>query len=760
MVSYAVVLAALTSSASGADFLLTVDLPGGFDLRGLAVGVVGDTDGDGYGDVAIASAFRVDLYRGGPDGPSTEPAVTIPVADDSVVYGIIKGQGDVNADGFADLATHVYGWFGGEFHQIEVRYGSASGVSEEADLVFERAHGAVFADVDGDGIDDLVLGDPSKNAGAGQIAVHQGSPAGLGVLPSMVVDGTTADGQLGENVSAGDVNGDGFADVIGRPSGFAIGGPNDTLVFLGSPSGLGTPPQVLRDAVHPWFVWLWEDSPSVAEAVDLDGDGFDEVVLSTGAVFKGGPLGASLVPHAQIQDGLPPAVLLNYAVHALGDVDGTGMEAVAFSTGDGVAIAQGGTPPRATGFTGGERGNFCDGGDVDGDGLADMLCGNDWSGEVVLMAGGPQGPAFATPTVWPFEPAPHMGQDLVALGDVNGDGFEDVAVLDGEALGEPVTRVYLGSSTGLEADPVVTWEGGEYGYGGVGDVNGDGIPDLALVVDDHYDDRVQIHLGDPMGPTASPMHQLGPPDVGGDGPKVLLGDANGDGFDDLATTVDTSGMDRLGVFYGSAAGLSPTPDLVGPKLDVFPRIWADVDGDGFDDLVLTRDLAQPAGTTVVVLVASGGAGGLGVPVELLRFPASLPWFAGSLQTGDWNGDGYDDVSFNTQDPFVLFGSAAGLDAGAPQSVPGLLRAVTSDVTGDGIDDLLVLGDVEEVWMYPGMAAGFGAAPPDVLDTPKCADGREDLAVADVNGDGVGELVLVCDDPDQLYSDGVLRVYTF
>src|SRR5262249_41994256 len=105
-----------------------------------------------------------------------------------------------------------------------------------------------------------------------------GSPSGLSTTPAWTAEGNQAGAGFGVSIStAGDVNGDGFADVI-------IGAPHASngeqsegrvYVYLGSASGLSTTPVAIRESnqANAWFGF------SVATAFDVDGDGYDDVIV-------------------------------------------------------------------------------------------------------------------------------------------------------------------------------------------------------------------------------------------------------------------------------------------------------------------------------------------------------------------------------------------------------------------------------------------------------------------------------------------------
>jgi len=739
---YVLMMVALLSAAQGAsEPQVPVVGDPGYLHRGKAMAVVGDVDADGYDDVVIGGQFRFDLYPGGPLGPSTDPTCTalVGLVDQEEYAADLLTGGDWNDDGHADVAWTVIDE-ATEAPRVEVRYGSTGCWSTEADEVFPGATGIATGDIDGNGVDDLVVGYPDANGGAGWVTVVPGDASGLS---ASVFGASGISGRAGEEVAVGDVDGDGYDDVIVRP----YGSPDRFDVYLGSASAL-TYSASYGDPTMPDFLRDWDHVGRTFAVSDVDGDGYDDVVLLHGAVFRGGPSGPSALPDGQVSGAHLTASVVGEGedVASVGDIDGDGLDEVAFGLWDELRLLRG--HPSAL-----RSRVFSDpvwsghqsvaGGDVNGDGYSDLLYSNAFAGHVNLRFGGPSrlgGP----PVHWPAQVIGVLGYELEPLGDVDGDGFEDLAICEGSAYGQSVTRVYGGSATGLASEPFATFLGAK--SAGVGDADGDGIRELAFVNEvDAGVYELHVHYG------ADGL--VGAPQIletfGGakSGVAPLFGDADGDGYEDLATVLSVAGAPASTVLYrGGPAGLSTVPTMVSDQTDLEPLTWADVDGDGFEDLIVLRE----QGADVIVGVIPGSAAGLGTPVEVDRYAAALPGLSPSMASGDWNGDGYDDVAVlgftDGDDAIVWFGSATGLDAGSTGGLTGLpahtiKKANRRDVTGDGIDDL-VLGDTfgaGQVLLYEGGATGFGATAPQVLASMPDEQFGAGVAFLDVDGDGGLEL---------------------
>ena len=129
-------------------------------------------------------------------------------------------------------------------------------------------------DVDGDGYDDVVVGRPGIN---GQILVYRGSAGGPSTNPDWIVEGGQGASQFGHRVDTGDLDGDGYADVIvGAPSyGHGQIGEGRVFAFFGSAPGLGTRTSWSAEGNQR----ACEFGISAGSAGDVNGDGRDDVIV-------------------------------------------------------------------------------------------------------------------------------------------------------------------------------------------------------------------------------------------------------------------------------------------------------------------------------------------------------------------------------------------------------------------------------------------------------------------------------------------------
>jgi len=238
---------------------------------GTAAADVGDVNGDGFDDVLVGAPYKTDetsdgvgearLYLGSANGLSTSPAWTVEGGGGwSYFGGLLNGAGDVNGDGYDDFIISAY-FFSGTYYQggrAFLYLGSASGPASTPAWTAEGdqdyGHFGEFlasaGDVNGDGYDDVIIGAPEFNNGLaneGRATLYHGSASGLNASASWATYGNQYAAAFGNSVnSAGDVNGDGYDDVVVGALGFNDETDPDNVklsvgqafLFLGSAGGL------------------------------------------------------------------------------------------------------------------------------------------------------------------------------------------------------------------------------------------------------------------------------------------------------------------------------------------------------------------------------------------------------------------------------------------------------------------------------------------------------------------------------------------
>ncbi len=421
-------------------------------------------------------------------------------------------------------------------------------------------------------------------------------------VPLFTFHGDSGDDQFGFDVSgAGDVNGDGFADLI-------VGAPMDDNNGLSSGSARvlsGIDGNVLYeffgDAAGEIFGW------SVSGAGDVNDDGFaDLVVAAPTNVNDIAPNGS-----ARVLSGMDGSVLYTFNGDPTADFFGRELSGA---------------------------------GDVNGDGFADLIVGYPLNDSARVFSG------VDGSVLYNFEgdlAGDLFGRKVSGAGDVNGDGFADLIV--GAPMDDTINGLESGSArvfSGVDGSVLYTFNGDSAGDGlravsGAGDVNGDGFADL--IVGAAGDDNNANGSGIARvfsGVDGSVLYTFegdSSTDLFGIGESLGVsvsdaGDVNGDGFADLiagapnaAANGQRSGRSR--VFSGADGSIlytfegDPSNGFFGDSFGVSVSGAGDVNGDGMADFI--------------VGASSGGANGGGYA---RLFVSKI------IILGDCNLDGFVDFS--------------------------------------------------------------------------------------------------------------------
>jgi hypothetical protein len=797
---------------------LTGEAPENF--FGVSVATAGDVNADGYADVVVGApgyssyTGRVYVYLGGASGLATTAAATLTGgADYDQFGGSVATAGDVNGDGFADMVVGAQG-YSNYTGRAYVYLGGASGLATTAATtltgeVNESFFGisvATAGDVNRDGYADVVVGAQRHNGSTGRGYVYLGGPSGLATTAATTLTGEAIGNEFGYSVAtAGDVNGDGYADVVvgahwyGNSTGRAY-------VYLGGAGGLAmtAATTLTGEAANDEF------GRSVATAGDVNGDGYADIVvgaywygIGTGRayVYLGSATGLATTA-ATTLTGETFNDFFGASVAPAGDVNGDGyadvvVGAYGYTSGVGRAYlylgaANGLATTIATTLTGAAGDQFgysvATAGDVNGDGYADVVVGaphyNSDTGRVHVYLGGASRLASTAATIQTGAAIfNHFGQSVATVGDVNGDGYADVAVgapYYADYTGQ--VYVYLGGPGGLATTAATTLTGAaindSFGFSvaTAGDVNGDGYADVVVGAQSYNNNtgRAYLFLGGASGLATTAATTLTGEATGNSfgGSVATAGDVNGDGYAEVVVAARdySNATGRVYVFLGGASGLATTAatTLTGGAInDQFGCSVAtagDVNGDGYADVIVGAK-GYNAGTGRAFVFLGGASGLVTTAATTLAGEALSNQFGISVATaGDVNGDGYADVVIGAPGyhtgigrAYVFLGGASGLVTTAPPATLtgaatddflGASVATAGDVNGDGYADVVVGaylygGGAGRAHVYLGGVSGLATAAATSVAGAATGNyfGSSVATAGDVNGDGYADVVV-------------------
>jgi FG-GAP-like repeat/FG-GAP repeat len=353
------------------------------------------------------------------------------------------------------------------------------------------------------------------------------------------------------------------------------------------------------------------NTPDSIAIADVNGDGVPDLLVSTQAGAEGTVAGSSNVA------GFANVILGNKAS------PGTFLAGVPYAT---------------TGFDP----SSIAAADLTGSGSIDLVVANYGSGSVSVYLPG------STPGT--FAPAMNVvtgGQpNQVVIGDLNGDGNPDLVVADLSPEGNAIVLLQNAAAPGTFMKPVDLPTGNYTSGVAVGDLNGDGKPDIVAATYDSNGNNgaVYIFFQNPATPGAFLAPVSYP--AGAQPQAVKIADVNGDGLPDIVVAnygpgSDGTGMSGVTVLLQDAAhpGTFLAPVSYATPFGAVDVAVADVNGDGRPDLVVASLGPAPTGAVSVLLQSSTQAG-------TFTAAAVYPGFGHPLgvAVADLNGDGHPDIA--------------------------------------------------------------------------------------------------------------------
>jgi len=614
----------------------------------------------------------------------------------------------------------------------------ANGFQINGESAYDRSGASVASagDVNGDGFDDLVIGaeDAGRN-GSGASYVVFGKAGGFAANLNLAalngsngfqLSGEAALDRTGQSVaSAGDVNGDGFDDVVvgapradsngtssgvsyvvfGKAGGFS---PNLDLSTLNGRDGF----QISGEAASDY------SGGSVASAGDVNGDGFDDLIIgASGANSNGAYSGASYLVFGKA--GRFPSELNLFTLDGSNGFQISGELAGDYS-GSSVASA----------------------GDVNGDGIDDLIVGafgadpngaRSGASYVVFGKAGEFPASFDLSTLNGTNGFQISGEavgdssgiTVASAGDVNGDGFDDVIAgaryADSNGRYSGASYVVFGKADGFSANFNLAALNGRNGFqvsgeaasdasGGsvasAGDVNGDGFADLI----------VGATYAAPNGSYSGASY-------------VVFGKAGG-----FSAEINLATLDGIGGFKinGEASG-----DVSGGSV----ASAGDVDGDGFDDLVIASLGADTNGrgsgaTYVIFGMATGAINRTGTREDEFfaggEFDDALFGAGGSDRLVGNRGD--DDLKGSTGSDTLVGGSGDDILRGGRTGADNLSGGSGRDrLVGGGDKDTLAGGTGGDLFAFTRVTDSLVGAPRDRITDFGQGEDRIDLRMIDADG---------------------------
>ena len=774
---------------------------------GSSVAGVGDVNGDGYEDVIVgAHGFsnytgRAYLFFGGSPMNNTADVTFTGETENSSFGYAVAGAGDVNNDGFADIIIGAYR-HNSNTGKAYLYFGGAA-MDNSADVTMNGGatnnyFGYAVAGagkVNGDAYADVVVSAYGYNSNTGRAYVYYGgNPMNNGIDVTLT---GSADSYFGTAVAGGDVNHDGFADVIVGANSYNSGVGRAYIYYGGSSMNNVVDVTITGEAASNRF-------GSAAAAADVNKDTYADVIVgawgyssNTGRayIFNGsGSMPAAIAAGSAnvIMTGGANGDYFGRSVAAAGDVNGdtfadvvVGASGYSSETGRAYLYVGGASMDNVadlivTGETAYSRFGIsvAGAGDVNNDGYADLFVGagryNNYSGRAYLYHGGSPMDNSADLIFDAEGKDNYFGAAVADAGDVNNDGYGDV-VIGAYNYNESAGRCYLyygGNPMDNSADVIMTGvTAGDYfgiSVAGAGDVNGDGYGDVVVGASGYNSEsgRAYLFLGGSSMDNGADLIIAGDTEVEL-GRAVAGQDVNGDGYADLM--IGQPGYDnsrgRVSVYYGgtpldNTADVSMTGEWTYDQFGFSVAGAGDVNGDGYGDVLVGAYRFNSA--TGRAYIFYGDFAMDNTADMILNGEAVNDQFGFSVSgAGDVNKDDYADIligannfSSGTGRAYLFYGSnpmnAAAdvvMTGGAADYQFGFSLSDAGDVNKDGYADIIIGEPGYDEFTGRAFVFFGGASMDNTADYSMLGEGYDNYfgwsvsGAGDVNKDGRADVIV-------------------